>query len=423
MIIIRSINIPLYYFSDHDQNCYVCNKTIDQITNNIETKECKVFWCQGCLRSYHYKCLMEVSRKSMNEKKWICPMCKGQKVIRTLEFSRNGKLVSTGSYTSYRKYIRDVCGLTGYMEGCGKCGGPSSQRQIAVLCDNCDREWHIKCMGIEDEDEVPWGNWLCPDCREFEICISCVLLSQQKSGAANDDDEGRECEIGLHQGGPHFYHEGKLVRCTHCSLKYHFNCVSYATPLHLQLIEDTMNNTRNDQQESLELKRSYGSDDEVELKHEPWCCPQCQEFHGIQKIISERRWKGPNIKLNVGIKQKTEEVQLLVKLRNLSYRTVVWLPVDRIRVLYPTGYRKWHSSIKGIKLLQSSDHDGSTESLQNENIDEDNDDLSIDDESISDDENQYDVSNNIKSNSSSIQKVIYGKENNFKFFMRRPHGR
>jgi hypothetical protein len=33
-----------------------------------------------------------------------------------------------------------------------------------ILCDNCPRSFHLKCLKLKDED-IPEGNWYCPRCH------------------------------------------------------------------------------------------------------------------------------------------------------------------------------------------------------------------------------------------------------------------
>lgn len=389
--------------------------------------------CDSCLRSYHMHCQNAFQNLTPSDK-WICSVCRDDPPVRTLEFSRNGKWKSADPNSSIEEYSRDVCGLTGYTDGCGKCGNPSSQRRIAVLCDNCDREWHIGCMAVETE-EVPWGNWLCPNCQEMCICTSCVLAARSALNNRSSGDDGADDDVAesakKSTDAIQYYHEGRLLKCLNCYLKYHYDCVQHAVPLHLKyswdelaaahemnfaqlsnatngVSNDAPTTDSNEERPPLSFKSYLHQVGLSRTKDEPWCCPQCQDYHGIQQIVTQRRWMNPiGAASSEGGSHKPEQIQLLVKFRGLSYRTLQWLPADRVKILYPAGFRKWQTSASAARLLQTSSNHVEEEVSQSEESE---------DEQDSDNEKSDGVKQN---NSSSVQKVEHQK---FDWFMRRPPG-
>ncbi|CAJ1941953.1 unnamed protein product [Sphenostylis stenocarpa] len=63
-----------------------------------------------------------------------------------------------------------------------------------ILCDQCPSSFHQRCLGLED---IPDGEWHCPQCR-------CRICGQSK--VEGDDD-------------------GHALTCVQCQLKYHVKCL------------------------------------------------------------------------------------------------------------------------------------------------------------------------------------------------------
>jgi len=52
--------------------------------------------------------------------------------------------------------------LAGDGRGCRVCHEEGDDMNAILLCDGCESEWHLSCVGLE---EVPAGIWLCRDCK------------------------------------------------------------------------------------------------------------------------------------------------------------------------------------------------------------------------------------------------------------------
>lgn len=349
-------------------------------------------YCRSCLRSYHSNCLEAIGVRVRNVRSdaetsvWCCPKCLNRFVPRRVPFYRNGKRTPVFSADDDPElYFKMTVGLTGRHAtgGCGDCGVASSQRRVAVICDNCDREWHLQCLGLQD---LPWGNWFCPDCVDLHVCALCVLSGVPRSfesgecseryeapkdlkttkivtsgrGGSNGTEKDILCsEEGASSGAESYYHVGRLVLCQVCYLRYHPSCVRHAIGLHrLETVHEPP------------VSRQSKKEDE-----EFWCCPQCQEHLGIHRIVSQRRW--PSMATRGGAvdgeaktysssdqRESVDEIQLLVKMKTQSYRRLMWLPLERVKAIYPIGVRKWLGTWAAMRLLDTVAANGANDTSE-----------------------------------------------------------
>lgn len=404
--------------SCHKDECYVCGTSVTRLVKgpkgpsqdgcrsvHPKTSVPPVLQCHSCLRSYHGQCLSGRNKKMNGEDvdmaDWCCPKCCGRFVFRRVTFYRHGQRTSAIPENDPQQYLRSKAGLTGHLTGCGQCGVASSQRRMAVICDNCDREWHLQCLELQ---ELPWGNWFCPDCIDLHVCAACILSrprafesdtraapslssksSQKRRRRPGDDDEDADSPCDQDENhseetsgsadrskvasspdsagsraaaadrdiatsepagaGECYYHAGPLVACSICYLQYHPECVRHAIGMHRIAASQ--------QQTSRGTQRSM--DDEF------WCCPQCQEHLGIHRIVGQRRWipaavsqgEGPaNGPRGDGSSSVANyQIQLLVKIKTQSYRRLMWLSLERVKAIYPIGARKWLGSWAAARLL------------------------------------------------------------------------
>jgi hypothetical protein len=361
--------------SMHQHDCFICGKAVTKYEMQLDSAEKRnVFYCSSCLRVYHKKCVDEMKLLTLNESidkehsentnecrnnesNWCCPRCLGEPLICTKQFYRKGKL--TQPCSGYEDYLKRTIGLTGFMKNCGHCGKTSSQQDIAVICDNCQREWHLRCLMLQ---EIPWGNWFCPDCIDFHICSACVLSNtkstlKQSDSTTNHDSSGstsfnskkkllpediQKNNLEIKCGRTHFYHEGPLITCWTCLLKFHPQCVNNT------LVFSDIPSLRNNYMKKQDFF---------------WCCGECQEYLGIHRILSQRR--DP---LHVGNTETGENhpsFQLLVKIKTLSYRSLMWLPLERVKAINPISVRKWLTTPEALRFMSTAQtntsRDGSEE--------------------------------------------------------------
>eukprot|EP01079_Euglenida_sp_SAG-EU17-18_P005533 gene5533-138_t len=103
--------------------------------------------CDRCNRSYHLRCVRE---SSVPVGRWVCPRCTG---------------------------------LAGALIHCAACLGTNSNDND-LLCDDCDRPFHLACLGLEEPPKEE--KWSCPRCAGAgELNIHCCKCHQ---GDENDDD-------------------------------------------------------------------------------------------------------------------------------------------------------------------------------------------------------------------------------------------
>jgi hypothetical protein len=96
-----------------------------------EDKGNKILKCdgEGCGRSRHMRCL-PVPLSKVPTGGWLCPQCDQAS------------------------------------QCCNWCGKDEEEGNTILLCDGegCGGAWHMRCLPFP-LDEVPEGDWLCPECR------------------------------------------------------------------------------------------------------------------------------------------------------------------------------------------------------------------------------------------------------------------
>eukprot|EP00624_Nannochloropsis_granulata_P001633 evm.model.NODE_18033_length_94466_cov_20.978998.21 len=167
--------------------------------------------CDNCDISYHRHCLLPEARPPPHNgprRFWACPLCPGKRP-RPGDFcevcgagDREHLIVlcdtcERGFHTTclgMRKvpkesYYCDPCQAKqeakaradkARIEGaCQACGGVEDPHRI-LLCDGCDGEWHLACVGLK---RVPRKDW---------FCRACAKEMKKKKKKKVCEEEGRE---------------------------------------------------------------------------------------------------------------------------------------------------------------------------------------------------------------------------------------
>jgi len=103
--------------------------------------------------------------------------------------------------------------------GCGEGG-------TLLMCSFCTCAWHISCL--EDVDEIPRGDWECPQCKEENETEMSVKQQQQHKKVRKRhrkivDDDSHDTWCYLCDDG------GKLLCCSTCSHVAHLSCANLKT--------------------------------------------------------------------------------------------------------------------------------------------------------------------------------------------------
>mmetsp|Transcript_1828 Transcript_1828/g.4096 ORF Transcript_1828/g.4096 Transcript_1828/m.4096 type:complete len:295 (+) Transcript_1828:410-1294(+) len=61
------------------------------------------------------------------------------------------------------------------VDECTKCGKPG----LLVCCDKCERVYHLKCIGLKKEEDLPEGDWFC------EVCVTTEPIVEQTSNPSS----------------------------------------------------------------------------------------------------------------------------------------------------------------------------------------------------------------------------------------------
>ena len=62
---------------------------------------------------------------------------------------------------------------------CEVCGSPDDSHCPILLCDYCNKGYHVRCVEL---DEVPDGDWVCPGCLEAGITLEDLQRREQADG-------------------------------------------------------------------------------------------------------------------------------------------------------------------------------------------------------------------------------------------------
>lgn len=138
-------------------------------------------------------------------------------------------------------------------DSCGRCGDVGE----LICCDNCPSAFHQACLF---EQELPEGNWYCPQCR-CQICGDAV--SDKESSQLNGD-----------------------LKCTQCENKYHETCMQ-RKGMEIGLVSDTWfcgeicHQIYNGLQSRIGLENLLSEGYSWTLLR---CIPSDQEVHSVQHV-------------------------------------------------------------------------------------------------------------------------------------------
>ncbi|GAB5032928.1 phf isoform b [Nannochloropsis oceanica] len=108
-------------------------------------REHLIVLCDTCERGFHTTCL---GMRKVPKESYYCDLCQAKREAKT----RADKARRDGA--------------------CQACGGVEEPHRI-LLCDGCDGEWHLACVGLK---RVPRKDWYCRECakemkrRKKKIC-------------------------------------------------------------------------------------------------------------------------------------------------------------------------------------------------------------------------------------------------------------
>ncbi|XP_057795955.1 increased DNA methylation 1 [Salvia miltiorrhiza] len=153
-------------------------------------------------------------------------------------------------------------------DSCGRCGDVGE----LICCDNCPSAFHQACLF---EQELPEGNWYCPQCR-CQICADAV--SDKESSQLHGD-----------------------LKCTQCEDKYHETCMQ-RKGMGIGLVSDTWfcgdgcYQVYNSLQSRIGLENLLSNGFSWTLLR---CIPSDQKVHSAQRVVALRA--ECNSKLSVAI--------------------------------------------------------------------------------------------------------------------------
>lgn len=142
--------------SSNDRECPICLTKEIQHPTRLDGKgggiECTHIFCQSCIMQWA-------------EHQRVCPLCR-------LEFQRVDSLLTSlkppsgdNPNPTLSDRVHDLA--------CRVCESTSSEETM-VLCDGCNKGWHIACMTPQLE-KVPDGDWYCAVCAN-----DCKIKELQK---------------------------------------------------------------------------------------------------------------------------------------------------------------------------------------------------------------------------------------------------
>eukprot|EP00941_MAST-03F_sp_MAST-3F-sp1_P003416 g3416.t1 len=175
-----------------DQAMQTINTTTEKIENTVKNQILpKLYEMKGKLKRGKIK-----QKKKTEEKlKSLIPTAPVQKEIQSqIEIHREANVVDIEMESSDRKWNNQ----------CQVCDYPGE----LLCCDNCNLVYHLGCLPVP-LNEIPEGDWLCPDCAE---------------------DEKRETRLHFctQCGGPPepMSKLGPLLQCANgsCMAEFHFTC-------------------------------------------------------------------------------------------------------------------------------------------------------------------------------------------------------
>ncbi|XP_055960953.1 methyl-CpG-binding domain-containing protein 9 isoform X2 [Mercurialis annua] len=81
---------------------------------------------------------------------------------------------------------------------CGRCGKPEAcKEEEAVICDGCERAFHLACAGVRDEVAEQFGDWICVECVNDGVKSKRWRLGANKSNRILDINASppKDCDV------------------------------------------------------------------------------------------------------------------------------------------------------------------------------------------------------------------------------------
>ncbi|KAB2065486.1 hypothetical protein ES319_A09G092000v1 [Gossypium barbadense] len=148
-----------------------------------------LFCCNTCPRAFHKEC---VSLPSIPTGTWHCRYC--QNTFQKEKFvERNANALAAGRVAGIdpieqitKRSIRIIkTPETEVPSVCVLCRGHAFSKsgfgpRTVILCDQCEREYHVGCLGdhnMDDLKELPEGKWFCcTDCNRIHSALQKLIV-------------------------------------------------------------------------------------------------------------------------------------------------------------------------------------------------------------------------------------------------------
>ncbi|CAN6674649.1 hypothetical protein TRVA0_059S00540 [Trichomonascus vanleenenianus] len=151
-------------------NKRLCSVCLENLPPPLESAE--LLATLGCGHSYHDLCI-----KTWAERTNSCPSCRARFHEIALRREFGGAIVHTIGVPDKeapkvenveeeheqlaREYAHQFEEPFGDIENCVICASGEREQELLV-CDGCDRTFHVTCLGL---GEVPFSDWFCPTCE------------------------------------------------------------------------------------------------------------------------------------------------------------------------------------------------------------------------------------------------------------------
>ncbi|CAH1402567.1 unnamed protein product [Nezara viridula] len=172
-------------YTSHDKESKIKNE--DQSSDSDEGEKCIICFKafhgviahpSGCSHNFHSECLLTWSKTSNT-----CPIDR-VKYTEVIVTGFNGEVVRHNVVTPPpQDHNNDIePDDTTFCEVCNQ----HDREHEMLLCDRCEAGYHLDCLN-PPLDEVPIGDWYCPDCSSLQnVNHSFKLVSSKESGATDN---------------------------------------------------------------------------------------------------------------------------------------------------------------------------------------------------------------------------------------------
>lgn len=163
--------------AEEDEACTICleplSHTVPKLhTDNRSENNLYIATLSGCQHIYHHICIEEWAERTNT-----CPSCRTRFEKLTIRQYLDGPIVnqigvddrvqpanipeSTNTDLDIQPEDYIVFETEGFYGNCVICQGGDRSHEL-LICDGCDRTFHVTCLGIGG---VPGGDWYCPSCE------------------------------------------------------------------------------------------------------------------------------------------------------------------------------------------------------------------------------------------------------------------